>query len=203
MKHLKILSFAAIAAAALMAFAASASATELTSPAGVMVTTGTTIEAASEGHAVLDSSIGTIECNSTVKGTTLDTGVAPETVEVKIETLTFTNCTNGAVVTVLQRAESHPTGTLTIHTQETNPNNNGTLTSFGTEVKISLGGLQCIYLTQNTDIGTLTGSSTTGSTATFDISGRIPEFIGGPLCGASASWTGSYKVTNPDFVNVI
>lgn len=207
-----MLGFAAIAAAALMAFAGSASATELTNASG-MVVTGTKLESASEGHAVLDSPIGNIECNSTVGGTTLNTGGASETVEGKIETLTFTNCTNGARVKVIERTGTHPTGTLSVHTEYTKEadghetqkaasTNNGTVTSTGTEVEVELAGVICKYRTENTDIGLLTGSSTTGATATFDISARVPEVSGGFLCGTSAPWTGSYKITNPDFLNV-
>lgn len=213
MKYLKILSFAAIVVTALMAFAGIASATELTSPTGAMAPAGTKIEAVSEGHIVFDSPIGNIECKLTISGTTLNTGSSSETVEVKVETFTVTSCTNGAIMTAINRGGAHPVGTLIVHTeytteadghqtQKANSTNNGTLTSTGTEVKVNLSGIECTYRTEATDLGTLTGSSTTGETATLDISARLPEVSGGFFCGTSAPMTGSLKFTSPDFLNV-
>jgi len=212
MKYLKMLGLAAIAAGALMAFvgAGTASATELTctEPAGtkVMCPIGTMIHAESEGHAVLDPPIGKIECPSTVTADTTTTGGASETVEAKITSLSFGPCTNGATVTVLEPAGTHPTGTLIIHTQNEGgaANNNGTLTSTGTEVTVEAFGFHCIFKTNATDIGTLTGSTTTGITPTLDISAEIPRTGGrsGAFCGSKASWTGSYKVTEPDWSDV-
>lgn len=219
MKYLKMLGLAAIAAGALMAFAGAgtASATELTctEPAGtkVMCGIGTVIHSESEGHAVLDSIIGKIECNSTVEGATTNTGSATETVDGEISVLSFTGCTT-AVVKVLKN------GNLEIHTQITtiedpgSPpvitevtdgiNGNGTLTSTGAEVTVETFGFHCIFTTKNTKIGTVTGSSTTGGSATLDISATIPRTGGrsGSFCGASAPWTGSYKVTKPTWIDV-
>ena len=188
MKYLKMLGLAAIAAAALMAFvgAGTASATELTSPEGTMVTAGTTITAKSEGHAVLDSIIGKIECNSEVSGPTGNTGGANETISGTISTLSFTGCTT-ATVHVLKA------GSLEIHS--ISGTHNGTLTSTGAEVTVETSGFHCIFTTKETDIGTLTG----GSPATLDISATIPRTGGrsGAFCGGSAPWTGSYEVTSP------
>jgi ABC-type glycerol-3-phosphate transport system substrate-binding protein len=74
MKYLKILGLAAIAAAALMAFAGTASATTLTSPKGTIVKTGTVIHAVSEGHVVFDPPFSKSECNLTIEGTTSNEG---------------------------------------------------------------------------------------------------------------------------------
>jgi hypothetical protein len=189
MKYLKILGFAAIAAAALMAFAGTASATELTSPEGTRVKTGSTIHAVAEGHAVLDPPFGKIECNSTVEGTTEnETGAS---ITGSISVLNFTNCTNGAVVSVIKK------GTLSISSLG---NGNGSLTSNGAEVTVELLGTHCIFSTSNTPIGTLTGSKTTGKTATLDIEAKIKRTGGrsGAFCGSESQWTGSYEVTKPD-----
>ncbi len=205
MKYLKILGLAAIAAAALMAFvgAGTASATTLTctEPAGTKVTcpAGTLIHATSEGHAVLDSSVlGNIECESTVQGKTSNAGGTAETVKGNIEALTFEPCTENPVVVVLAK------GSLEIHTEGTNANNNGTLTSTGTEVTIEKFGFHCIFKTSATDLGKVTGSTTTKATATLDISATIPRTGGrsGAFCGASAPWTGSYKIDTPDWLDV-
>ncbi|HEX5525562.1 MAG TPA: hypothetical protein VFX44_00015 [Solirubrobacterales bacterium] len=214
MKYLKILGLAAIAAAALMAFAGSASATTLTctEPAGTKVTCpkGTLIESSSEGHAVLDNeALGNVECNSKVAGKTSNAGSSTETVSGNIETLTFENCTS-AVVVVLAK------GTLEIHTeytkeadghetQKTASTNNGTLTSTGAEVTVEKFGFHCIFKTNGTDLGTVTGSSNKGgATATLDISARIPRTGGrsGIFCGESSPWTGSYIVNKPDWMDV-
>ena len=66
MKYVKMLGLLAVAAAALMAFAGTASATTVTS--GGVTYTGE-IAASAEGHAVLDNPIAKIECASTVAGT--------------------------------------------------------------------------------------------------------------------------------------
>jgi hypothetical protein len=190
MKYLKILGLAAIAAAALMAFAGSASATELTSPTGTKLGVGTVIHAESEGHATLDSIIGNIECHSTVEGTISNAGSATTTVSGNINTLNFTGCTNGAVVTVITK------GSLEVHHTT---GFNGTLTSTNTEVTVEQSGFHCIFKTNATDIGTLTGSPNDESHATLDISATIPRTGGrsGAFCGSSAPWTGSYTVTKP------
>jgi hypothetical protein len=195
MKYLKILGLAAIAAAALMAFAGTASATTLTSPKGTIVKTGTTIHAVSEGHAVLDPPFGTIECNSTVEGTTSNeggvVGGVTQSVTGTISVLNFTGCTN-ATVSVIKK------GTLTITSLG---NGNGSLSSSGAEVTVEFIGTHCIFTTNNTAIGTVTGSGNLeGKTATLDISANISRTGGrsGAFCGTTAAWTGSYSVTKPD-----
>ena len=213
MKYLKMLGLAAIAAGALMAFAGAgtASATTLTctNPPGTRVVcpTGTVIKAESEGHATLDSIIGNIECASTVEGSTSNEGSSTETVSGNISALTFTGCTNSAVVTVLAK------GSLEVHTDPADPEGksgktgNGTLTSTGTEVTVEQSGFHCIFKTNGTDIGTLTGATTATNAAkefthmaTLDISATIPRTGGrsGIFCGSSAPWTGSYTVVSPN-----
>jgi hypothetical protein len=188
MKHLKILGFAAIAAAALMAFAGTASATTLTSPAGTVVKTGSTIHAEALGHAVLDPPFGKIECYSTfVAGTLNESG---ESINAGISPFYLDNCTNGALVQVIRR------GTLSISSLG---NGNGSVTSNGAEWTVELLGTHCVFSTNNTAIGTLTGSGNTGTNATLDISATIPRTGGrsGAFCGSTAAWTGTYDFTAP------
>jgi hypothetical protein len=197
MKYIKMLGLAAVAAAALMAFvgASTASAATLTSPANSVVTVGTEIKAENEGKVILDPPFGAIECSvSTVAGKVTNAGgktgeEVTHTVSGSIETLTFSSC--NATVTVLKK------GTLEIHSLG---NGNGTLTSSGAEVTVQFFGTHCIFATNNTDLGTVTGSSTTGKTATLDISATIPRTGGssGVFCGSTAAWTGAYEVTAPD-----
>jgi hypothetical protein len=208
MKYVKMLGLAAIAAAALMAFigAGTASAATLTNGSGVHYPIGTVIHAENEGHVTLHPPFGSITCKtSTVEGTTTTTGGKnakgeTETVKGHITSLSFgdhgKSCNDGgSTVTVLQK------GTLEIHSLG---NGNGTLTSSGTEVTVVYLGFHCIFKTTNTDIGTVTGSSVTKSNATFDISATIPRTGGtsGAFCGATAQWTGSYRITKPNPLNI-
>ncbi|MGN6216848.1 MAG: hypothetical protein ACTHN7_07820 [Solirubrobacterales bacterium] len=198
MKYVKMLGLAAIAAAALMAFvgASSASATTLTC-GSESCAAGTTIKSVSEGKAVLDAPFGNVECESTVEGHTTNAeekGTAGNA-DGPITSLTFTPCNSGNTVKVLKA------GSLSIASAG---ESNGTLSSSGSEVEVIHLGVQCIFTTSNTTLGTVTGSNTTGGNATLDIKATIPRTggSGGAFCGSSAPWTGSYKVTSPATLNV-
>lgn len=197
MKYLKMFGLAALAAA-LMAFvvAGTASATTLTNGTGTMKT-GEAIESEAEGTTTLHPPFGDITCEkSTVAGSISNAGGSTETVSGGISSLTFTGC--NATVTVVQK------GSLEIHTKTASADNNGTLTSTGAEVTVEFIGTHCIFKTNGTDIGTLTGSATTKGAATLDIEATIPRTGGrsGAFCGTTAQWTGSYKVTKPSTLNV-
>lgn len=204
MKYVKVLGLAAVIAAALMAFAGSASATILTGTgcsAETGCAAGTVIKAELKAgtKATLTSSfIGEVICEkSTVEGKTSNAGGASETVNGGIEALSFTSC-NGTV-TVLKN------GTLEIHTENTTSNGNGTLTSNGAEVTVEIVGLHCIYSTSNTDVGKVTGSVNTGGTATMTAaSAAIKRTAGrsGAFCGESATWNASYVVNTPDSLSI-
>lgn len=187
MKYLKILGLAAIAAAALMAFAGSASATVLTSPAGTKLPAGTVVHAEAESIVKLAAGFGNIECEeSTISGKT-GQAEAPE-ITGAIETLTFGKC--NCTVAVLK------TGSLGISVS-TSPN--GSVKGTGSEVTTSCFGLHCIWTTNGTSLGTLTGSPNATTDATFDISAQIPRSggTGGAFCGKEGTWSGSYKITQP------
>jgi hypothetical protein len=195
MKYIKILGLLAVAAAAMMAFAGSASATTVTGPTlgtkGESTTTAQietpTIHAVNEGHVKLHNSIVNIECSSTVEGTVTahGPGIAASG---PISTLVFNNCTNEWVVDV------ENAGSLAIHYTS---GSNGTLTSTGARVTATRAGLSCIYETNATDIGTLTGEAGPNGEATLDIAASIPRVGGSFLCGGStATWTGSYITTH-------
>ena len=204
MKYLKMLGLAAIAAGALMAFvgAGTASATELTCSAGVMCAAPTHIHAVNEGTVTLDPIIGKIECGeSTVTGRA-STGSSSTTVAsvnergeaAELEALTFGSC--NAAITVEKK------GSLEIHTRTASADGNGTLTSKGAQIKIVFSGITCTATTgTGVDIGTVTGSKNlSNKTATLDIEATIP--LDGAFCGGSASWTGSYLVTTPDYLDI-
>lgn len=190
MKYLKILTVAAVAAAALMAFVGSASATVVEFENGKTAAVGTTLTSMlKEGEAILKSSfIGEVKCkNSTVEGEVTNAGGATETVKGKITNLTFGEC--NAKVEVLKN------GTLEIHATG---EGNGTLTSNGTEVTTELSGIHCIFTTNNTNVGTVTGAMGTAMQVFTAKSAAIPRTGGrsGAFCGTSASWNATYEITS-------
>ncbi|MGN6254863.1 MAG: hypothetical protein ACTHO8_07770 [Solirubrobacterales bacterium] len=194
MKYLKILGLAAIAAAALMAFAGSASATTLTSPAGTTLPAGTLIKSKLKSpKAVLHGAFGNVECEeSTLEGKTANTGSSTETVHGAVEGLTFTKC--NCEVVVLKKGE------LEIHTLNATADGNGTVTASGQEVttKCNFFGIEyhCIWKTSGTDLGTLTG----GTPAVIAAKEAVITREGGnsgTACGKSGTWTAEYEVTSP------
>jgi hypothetical protein len=214
MKYVKMLGLAAVAAAALMAFvgASSASATVLCTTPPVKNAAGTenatcpegwAVPAGSEIHAVSEieeptltgGEILTVHCpESTVKGKTENEGSATETVKGPIEVLTFgpeAKC-NCKVVVVKP-------GSLEIHWIK--DTTNGTLTSSGATVTINcstiFGTIHCNFVTENTDIGTLTSTGTTGGTPTLDVTASIPQEVTSSLCPSEGVWHAKYSVTTP------
>ena len=191
MKYVKMLGLLAVAAAALMAFAGTASATTLTSPAGTTYTGE--IHAVSIGHAVLHSSgISTVECSSTIAGTVESHGKGV-TAKGKLSSLTFTGCTGSNTVTEVPKK-----GELEIHW--ISGTSNGTVTASNQEVVVFNSPLNgtCIYTTSNTNIGTLFGGNP--AHLTTPTGGAVITRSGGSLgafCGSTGTWTATYEVTTP------
>jgi hypothetical protein len=199
MRYLKMISLAAVAAAAVMAFvgAGTASATVLcnnngsTTACSSKVGAGTKIVSELTGSAILETKEGTVLDTCTggsVNGSVENAGGAAATVTGKITALTWTGCTKETKTTALGELEVH-------HIAGTD---NGTVT--GKNSVVTVAGLfqneSCLYGTGNgTDLGTLVG----GSPATIVISTLVPRQAGsGFLCPAEARWTASYKVTAPN-----
>ncbi|MGN6663605.1 MAG: hypothetical protein ACTHK6_05295 [Solirubrobacterales bacterium] len=194
MRHLKLFGLAAIAAAALMAFAGIATATTLTSPAGTTLPAGTVIhlQLRAGKKTVLQGAFGNTECEeATLQGKTANAGSSTETVHGAVEKLTYGKC--NCVVAVLK------TGELEIHTEGTTADGNGTVTASGQEVttKCNFFGIEyhCIWKTSGTDLGTLTGGTPAilAENATFTREGGSS----GTACGKSGTWTGEFEVTSP------
>jgi hypothetical protein len=196
MKHLKRLGLAAVAAMALMAFvgAGTASATTLTGVGGAVLKTGTTIHVVSSGTNTMTTSFLNIQCSTSkaAGSTSNETGTAI-TINVTERTTEGCNCE----VVVLK------TGTLSITWTS---GNSGTVRSSGAEITAScstiFGNVHCIYATNNTDMGTLVGSATTGATATLNTSADIPRLSTSALCNEKGTWDANYKIDNPDTLNV-
>lgn len=190
MKYVKMLGLLAMAAAALMAFAGTASATTITSDTG----STPTINAESVGYATLHNAVGSISCKSSVTGAVASHGAGvPASGE--ISTLSFTGCTNGTVhseeKTGHVEAPFGSAGSLSI--TGVAPTGNGTLTSSGATVVVTMFGQTCGYSTNNTHIGTVTG----GTHAVLTITAKLTRHSGGFFCGTTGNWTGEYKVTHP------
>lgn len=196
MKYLKTLGLAAIAATALLALGGvgTASATTLTGVGGAILPAETEIHGPSEGKVVLHTAIGKMECDSTIKMKTQNEGGAGLVVFAGVESLPWNNCVAGV-------AETLTTGLAVI---KGIGGNNGELTSSGFELTIEKAGFHCVYKTNNTKVGTVTGTATTGATATIDVSSVVPRSGGrsGAFCGSTGTWTGAYKINTPDVLNV-
>ena len=195
MKYIKMLALAAVTAIAVPALAATASATTITSEGSAY--TGS-IHAVNEGGVVLHGPIDITCNNSTVAGSVEQHG-SSTTASGKISTWVFNECNSGNDVEV-QKA-----GEVIVHTQGESSNGNGTVTVSGSEVKVRVTSLaiDCVYGTENTDLGTLTGSATTGSTATLDAdTSAVPRTGGSIFCGSSGELTAAYNVTTPANLNV-
>jgi hypothetical protein len=203
MKYAKMLGLLAVAAAALMAFAGSASATTLTSPAGTTLGKGATIHASlkAETEAVLSGTIN-VKCKkSTVAGEVKTPGSETTTVSGPLSTLTFDECNPNTASTV-------KLGNLEVHTEGASSNGNGTLTASEVEATVLthtiLGTTHCLYTAENLDIGKVTGSINNGSgNATLTASevelGRKTTDFG---CGEVAKWTATYVVSTPSYLDV-
>jgi len=189
MKYAKTFVLVSTIVAALLIFTESSSATSLTQAPEYEGT----IHAESEGTVAIHGP-ATASCKSTIEGTVK---YINGTIGGELEKLTFKECGSNDVIVQFP-------GLLEIHTEEASSNGNGTLTSNAAviEVKFTPIGLNCLYNTSNTDIGTLTGSSNTGGTATLDIEAVLPRIGGSFFCGPTAEWIGSYTIDAPDYLDV-
>lgn len=191
MTYLRLFGLAAIAAAALMAFAGAgtASATVIckTAPTAGVCPEGWAYPAGTEGTAsstnslVLAASGFTLDTctGSTVSSSIKNAGGATSTVTSTLSTLTLGVCTNETRVLNPGSAELHwISGT-----------NNGTLTTIGTEVTVKTVFGSCIYTVA--DAGTTVG----GNPGTLTINTH-PKLLSGP-CPAESTLTGAYVATSP------
>jgi hypothetical protein len=177
--------------------AGAVSATELDGSEG-MLPPGTVIHFDRE-QLVMHLPSGSMQCGkSTISAKTANTGGSTETVKANVENLSFTECNSTFVV--LKK------GTFEIHTDpadSTGASSNGTLTWSGSELTTTYLGFHCIFSTNSTDLGTITGSEEPFLPRTLEIKATIPRTGGssGAFCGSTAQWTGSYKITSPSTLN--
>lgn len=191
MKYLKMLALASATALAVLGITGTASATIATSPAGTQIGVGTVIKSELTGTAVLHPPIGDIECKKAGgEGKVTRAGSSTETPTGESFFVSFSEC--NAEVVVLNK------GTGEIHTEGSTANGNGTMTSSGAEVTVTFSGFHCIFKTNNTDVGVLTG----GTPAIAEVNSAIPRTGGrsGAFCGTTALLTATLKVTTPETV---
>lgn len=185
MKFLKMPGLFALAALSLMAFTPGAGATTFTSPAGTAYTGE--IIFVSEGHITIHNPIVKIECESVAVQKKVETHGSGVTGQSSLTSLAFAPCTNNWHVTQVSP------GALEVH--HLVGTNNGTVTSSGMTLEATRFGVICRFITNNTDIGTLTG----GNPATMHLEGALALHTNSsPLCGPGPfKLTGAYKVNTP------
>ncbi|HEX5526832.1 MAG TPA: hypothetical protein VFX44_06490 [Solirubrobacterales bacterium] len=215
MKKIEMLAFmtaVAVAAAAWLGVAMSSATTVDCGASACKAGTDFHANAESEtellNKVTLHPPIGTVECAASTTTLKLqEQGVGPNPAKASVSELSFEVC--NATVKVLQ------TGSWDIHTDytveenglvqiRTTSNNVGTVTSTGMEVTIELSGFHCIFKTNSTLLGRLTGSAVTKGTATLDIGATIPRTGGrsGAFCGSTAQMTGAYQFTSPGTLDI-
>jgi hypothetical protein len=159
----------------------------LTSPEGTRYVN--TIKAESEGTTSLEGSFSTVTCKSSLEGkveTTTETKASG-----KLSSLTFSECNFPTTVKKAGSLEIRPIG-----------EGKGTVRSSEAEILVNSSVGECVFKTNSTDLGTLTGTSVTGTNATLDVNSIVPRTAGNFLCGSSGTLTGSYKITTPSTLRV-
>ena len=134
---------------------------------------------------------------STCTGTTVEsktTSTAGEQVQAEVTSLAWSGCTS-------------TTDTLTngkLQISRIPGTDNGTLTSSETLWTVALGGTTCRYGTgEGTDLGTITGETSTAKHATVDIDATINEQAPKQtLCPDVTHWTATWTITTPTGLNV-
>ena len=198
MRYLKGLLIAAIAAAVLMAFAGAALAASELYKGGTTLSAGSTIHAslASGASSLLEieeseSIVGTCT-GSTVESKT--TSTAGEQIQAEITSLIWSGCTS--------TTDTLTNGTLRI--SRIPGTDNGTLSASGLLWTVALGGTTCRYGTgESTDLGTITGETSTAKHARVDINALINEQAPKQtLCPDTTNWTATWTITTPTGLNV-
>jgi hypothetical protein len=169
---------------------APAPSTTLTSPSGTIYTSTITAQAGQIQIHGSGGSFPSLTCaGSHLKGKVAQHGTSRA--QINIEELSFASCSKEVTV-------FHP-GYLQI---QAIGEGNGTVTWTNAEVRIdNLWGPACTFKTNNTHVGTITGSNNTGGTATWDIKASLLP-SSGFLCPSSMVWTGDYTVATPSTLEV-
>jgi hypothetical protein len=191
MKYIKMLGLAAVAAMGLMAFAGSASATELyngatTLKAGTVLDfslkSGSSALLTETGGGTLDTCTG-----GTVKGKITNAGSSTTTVTGENTSITWSGCTFPTTTVTLGKLEAHQVAATT----------NATLTA-DAEIGVTINTVffgSCVYgVKAGTDLGLVTA----GNPATFTANAVAIKLSGSAFaCPETSKWQASYTSTEP------
>lgn len=187
MRYVRLLGLVTIVAIAAMALTATASATTLTSPQGTLYTG----KLVAQGTEITVHGVATYTCSESVAEGEIEQHGSSVTASGPLTKWSLGACNTH--VTVLQL------GTVMLHSAEGSPGN-ATVTVSGTRVtsEVTSMGISCIYETNETDLGILTGTETTGGNAKLSIASPTVNRTGHSIfCGSSGELTGQYVVTTP------
>ena len=183
-----------IAVGALIAFAAPASATTLTSPAGTQLGSGITMhlkEKKGKWKIIVQSTEEVFtECNRfTLHMESTNAGSSTETIDFDVTKFKQEECTI-PVITLNK-------GTFEVHTALFFSNGNATITWKGQEVTLKPGPFfgSCVYGTgSGVDMGTLLG----GAPAVVNLQSTLVRVGGDFACPEQVTVTAEYEVTSPN-----
>jgi hypothetical protein len=195
MKYIRSLGLLAVAAAATMAFAASASADYITTTTGgsTPALNSETLHIATDGgHTIVGNDIAFIRCNWTLlaKIETHTGGTSRDAAEGAISSLTFTGCTDGWHLTTTAP------GSIWV---DWTSGHNGTIYLDGTRIVATRFNVPCAYETHHTHLGSITG----GNPATMHIEAFFPIDIesSSELCGeGDATVDGNFVTTSGVYI---
>lgn len=194
MKHLKLLGLSVMAASLLMALpgAGTASATVIcknnlnTEHCSEPYLAGAEGTASLEGTATFQAGSFSTECSeSVVKSTLKEAGSSTTAVKSGISTITWGGC-------------SSTTDTLNGGSAELQwipGTDNGTLTTFDTEVTVLHTGVDCIYGASSG--GTVVGTTVGGNPGSLVVETSFPKKGGGGLCPSTGIFRAKYVATSP------
>lgn len=175
MKRTKYLGAGAVSMIAMLVLVSSVSATTITKTTGGAAATPTFHVVNEGGHITLANPIANVSCAVTLQGT-IESHGSGIPASGNISTLSITGCTNSWHVTSVNN------GSLKVSYIS---GHNGSAVSNQAKIDTTRLGVTCVYETNNTSIGTVTG----GSPATGHIAASIPinavESSG--LCGTSSA----------------
>lgn len=177
--HVKILSLLAVVAATMMALAGSASADYVSTTTGGAAETPTIEVVAENGHFVVKGPNVTITCAVAAHYAVIAHGPGSDILS-QLSVLVWSGCTNFWHVT------TEAAGSLSV---ESTSGHNGTVTSTGAKIRTTRLGVNCVYETNNTHFGTLTG----GNPATLHVKATVPIVASesAEICGTTSTWEGS------------
>ena len=183
MKHVKMLGLLVMAAASLVASAASASAATFTSPTGTAYFGQ--FDLTLEGSTLMKAGFAETTCTeSTIGGEFTTNNDTHATGPTKV--VSFTKCS-------LTTTTLNSNGTLTINKSNT------AVSATGVEWTIAALGTSCVYgFGAGTSLGTATNTTVGGvDKVTLAIKASLGKISGGFACANPATFTGNFIVTTP------